>query len=371
MSGWLWFVCFATGAGSQAVVADTIRLKNGRTLEGIVSKETPHEVVIDLGVGSATIPRSSIAQIEYSEEPERAKTREEWQSRYSLYSRYVPPQLQGLINSLRSVEAQREAAIRAERAARREEKVVRSIHASVAADEKHLSALSVVVQRANPTQDPASYNELIHKINALRAGLIVRQQELEQAEERRRKSLETVSEYMRQLFALENQFRDALAQAERDGTDVQSKNCLARVDERIREIRKDLRETAQPVRQEGGAAIVTAIVNDVERGNFILDTGAGVVSLSEDFAKRAGIDLNGAPERELVMADGRHVRARAVVLRSVKVGEAMVEQVPAVVMPMGTRISADGLLGMSFLENFSVNLDPATGKVTFRQFNPK
>lgn len=94
-------------------------------------------------------------------------------------------------------------------------------------------------------------------------------------------------------------------------------------------------------------------------GRFIVDTGATLVTLSQDFARAAG--LSGDRRVLLKTANGTRVAAMGSAAL-IRVGRLTASDVPAVILPetgdgLGPRI--DGLLGMSFLSRFKVEISPA------------
>jgi aspartyl protease family protein len=103
------------------------------------------------------------------------------------------------------------------------------------------------------------------------------------------------------------------------------------------------------------------------RGTFILDTGATFVSLKNSFAQRAGVEID---QESIVrlhtangIADGKRGRAQTVQLRSL-----LAKDVPIVIQaqagPYGEGI--DGLLGMSFLSRFNININAKTVRISPR-----
>ncbi len=58
--------------------ADTIHLKNGNTLEGIIEKETPEAVDVNLGFGSATFLKTEIARVDRSTPDRSQQIWNEW-----------------------------------------------------------------------------------------------------------------------------------------------------------------------------------------------------------------------------------------------------------------------------------------------------
>ena len=105
----------------------------------------------------------------------------------------------------------------------------------------------------------------------------------------------------------------------------------------------------------GGTVIAKAIVNGVV-GSFIIDTGATFVSVSPDFASKAGIPSDGRVIQQLTANGiGHGVLATA---NAVQIGPMKADQVAVLInaAPFGRNL--DGLLGMSFLARFHVTLTP-------------
>ncbi len=83
---------------------------------------------------------------------------------------------------------------------------------------------------------------------------------------------------------------------------------------------------------------------------FMVDTGASVVALSQGEAERIGLDYKKAP-RGLVQTANGQVPVHSVRLSTVRVGEVQVHDVEAVVMPADM---PSVLLGNSFLRRFQL-----------------
>ena len=104
------------------------------------------------------------------------------------------------------------------------------------------------------------------------------------------------------------------------------------------------RETV--LEREGNGHFYThAKVNDAELVHFVVDTGATVVALTVDDAKRLGIPFD--PAEFTVVGEGASglVRGKDVMLKSVEVDGKRVENVRGVILE-GSRLS---LLGQAYL----------------------
>ncbi len=105
------------------------------------------------------------------------------------------------------------------------------------------------------------------------------------------------------------------------------------------------RESAQVRKSADGHYWAEANV-DGKAVRFLVDTGATAVSLTLDDARRLGVDIARLDYRyDVITADGK-ARAASVMLRSVSIAGARVDNVEALVIEKGLTTS---LLGMSYL----------------------
>lgn len=102
-------------------------------------------------------------------------------------------------------------------------------------------------------------------------------------------------------------------------------------------------------------------VNDKATGNFIVDTGATTVALSKSFAEKAGVGAEGL-EVKVRTAAGVRV-ARLASLAKVETQGAKARNVEAAVID---DFGEDGLLGLSFLSRFELQMDPKTRTLTLK-----
>ena len=115
-----------------------------------------------------------------------------------------------------------------------------------------------------------------------------------------------------------------------------------------------------PYESKHGAMLVMVRLNDAVTAPFIVDTGATDVSIPAAVAERAGIHVGPETPRALYKTANGTVSHAQVNVDSIQVGEARVEAVRGSIshsMPIG-------LLGGSFFNNFTFQIDPAAGVIT-------
>lgn len=133
-------------------------------------------------------------------------------------------------------------------------------------------------------------------------------------------------------------------------------------EEQVRQAMEAAPKNAQ-VFQENGQMMVEAIVNKKVSVTLVLDTGATFVLLSHQAAEKLGIKTSGTIDKkdivQCILADGSKISARHVVLETLSVKGAEARNVDAAVLlsDIDDPKLKDGLLGMSFLKNFSFKID--------------
>ncbi len=100
---------------------------------------------------------------------------------------------------------------------------------------------------------------------------------------------------------------------------------------------------------------------------FLLDTGASALQVSKAMAVKLKLKADVAKTVPVMLAGGSYVRGRVVHIREVALGQAKVSHVVAVVLEQDNLGLTDGLLGMSFLENFIFSIDTKKGVLTLER----
>ena len=115
-----------------------------------------------------------------------------------------------------------------------------------------------------------------------------------------------------------------------------------------------------PVERAGTGMIVMVRINGRAVAPFMVDTGASYVLIPKAVADEAGVEV-GRDARTMRFTTANGVVEQAIVtLDSVELGSAQAADVPASISPsMGI-----GLLGLSFLNRFTYQVDAAAGMLT-------
>jgi clan AA aspartic protease (TIGR02281 family) len=114
------------------------------------------------------------------------------------------------------------------------------------------------------------------------------------------------------------------------------------------------------MRRYGNAMLVEALVGSTVRTRLLLDTGAELTVLSTAAARRLALNLENAAVMPLRSASGVFF-APIIKVQSITVGEAMAYDVEVIVHDATPGL--DGLLGMSFLDNFLVTISTSDARL--------
>jgi len=115
-----------------------------------------------------------------------------------------------------------------------------------------------------------------------------------------------------------------------------------------------------PLRRDGNAMLVEALVGGTVRTRLLLDTGAEFTVLSTATARRLALNLGSAAVIPLRSASGVFF-APMIKVQSIAVGAAAAYDVEVIVHDATPGL--DGLLGMSFLDNFLVTISASNEKL--------
>ena len=134
---------------------------------------------------------------------------------------------------------------------------------------------------------------------------------------------------------------------------------------------KQFQKERFPVRGQQNVVTVKAEINGV-RGVFILDTGASYLSVKSAFADRAKIPQSDAMSEITLMTANGQAKAKLSKADKVMLGKLEAVNVPVAIQKVDEKsygAGVDGLLGMSFLSRFEVQM--ANGTIEVRTRRPK
>ena len=120
------------------------------------------------------------------------------------------------------------------------------------------------------------------------------------------------------------------------------------------------REVRVSVARAGTGMVVNVLLDGTVTAPFLVDTGATDVLIPASLAKRLGLQKGPETRSKSYRTANGVVTQATVMLRSVDLGGAVVENVPASISPS----MEIGLLGLSFFNHFTYHIDAAEGVLT-------
>jgi len=303
--------------------ADVVVLKNGNEMEGLVQKADADEVVLDMGFGTTALPRRTVLRIKRSSPQDAEKLRGEHRRKFFDTGRWVPKSCQDLFTRYQEVGRSRETAGDAKK--RRD---------GLTDEEAKLSA------DIGGLEGQARYDAW-KRLQEIQTLLPAAEREMQA--------------YFTKFKALEA----AIPEAKAEGSE-EEREFHARLAESVQEMEKDFNQDAIVSRKAGSHLVVQAVLDGRVPATLMVDTGASLTTISP----RVAAQLTPVPGSEsdglTSMADGRRVKVRMFRVASLEVGRSKEEMVAVAVLPSPGN-GVDGLLGMSFLEHFAVQVDASTG----------
>jgi aspartyl protease family protein len=240
-------------------------------------------------------------------------------------------------------------------------------------------------QLANVT-DVVSNNRIVGELNAI-VGTIdalgeKQKQAVENAKTYRSKCNEVREQFVQTLMDMSRKRDDAFRKWESlaadksmtDAVDMASleigqelilkpSSTLLLADKLFRKYEEAVTSESLLLEKQGGYFWVDVALNNQPVEKMIVDPNASVLSISQDFADRLGIEAKkGDPSVVVNLADGRKIPGKLVKLASVRVGNFTAENVECVIMG-DEAMQARPLLGMSFLSEFRFDLDSAKSEL--------
>jgi|GEM_PF-3476039 len=356
---------------AAAAPADLVRLKNGNTLEGVVKSESDTEVVLEVGFGTMTLPKASVAAIERATAPAAQALQKTWQQKNILHERYTPAGWADMQQELLTLQGRHGAALQAYRRLTDLQQKIKRAEQELRQAEDQEIALNKQLSRSPGTNRGAvkTYNDSVAKLHGLHANVL----ELYNNTEKQLTDLDQcrrdLASYTAAVMAFAERFKGRKQQAAGAEDPQAVAAFLAAVEAQLGAYLAEIKQVRLPFQRDKNRVEVTAKLNGAVEGRLVVDTGASALCISEALAQKLHLARNTA-EVQTTLADGSTRKARAVLLDSVEIEGVRVDHVVTLIMPQSPAPGVDGLLGMSFLMECNIRMDPASGGLSLQRFAP-
>lgn len=360
-------LCLAT-LYPAAAMPDTVKLKNSGALKGIIKNEDASSITLLIGTGTMKIAKTQVESVERASEKENAALESGFRKKAIERGALVPEAFEETSKRLRKlIEERRQTdSIKTSLEKMKEsfgEK--RKKYSSLRAD---FDGLNRKIKDMDPASDVKRYNKYVSQMNMLHTEIESLVDEIDsinlELPERERAYWKAVTNYGNGVGDFRIFFEKKLEELSGRGL-TQDEALYAKItDKTISDIEKGLNRDTVPLTKTAYGMTVKAVLNGGTTCTLAVDTGASTVLISKEVAERIETNPNETIEDvKFTLADGSVIKSKVIIIKSVRIGNSTVYDVPAAVSdnPPGTGI--DGLLGMSFMNNFNIKLDVANERL--------
>ncbi len=388
MAFFRWSVFFV-GLSVMSLHADQVIFKNGRCLDCDITGENVDSVQVSLGAGNMDFPKSEIERLVYAEKD--SEDAHASQRKGKIYSAQNAPQAYaGLAADFRSLISKRKAALDARymttlhdrESAKLREKIkqlgdeIARLKRALATKSEEIAAVQLPDKTPLAPVEIRAYNllvaqkqKLIDEGNVIYSRIAPLEEQYKNAGEkiiaiktRYKTEVQPIVLYQKALNDFLNEYAEARQSIpEHPGESIDE--FFVTLDRFLDRFNHEMSTYKVASEKVGDSTVVHAVVNKSTVGEFVFDTGASIMTISESFAKNLGVDVENLPATKMVLADGSIAKVKSLILGTVAVGEATAANVEACVVPDSPNIREDGLLGMSFLKYFIVGINGTTGEI--------
>lgn len=142
-------------------------------------------------------------------------------------------------------------------------------------------------------------------------------------------------------------------------TEIDAGQIIRAVENRLRDFEKEVFQETIALEVSLSGALFTMVSVNQQSVRMVIDSGATLITLPADAAAELHVVVpDDAPILRMQLANGQQISGRRIVLASVRVGQFEAKDVDAVVLePFAQK--AEPLLGLSYLDRYKFELDPA------------
>lgn len=345
-------------------IADSVKLKNDGTLNGVIKEEDETSITLAIGMGTMKIRKSEIESIRKAGEKENDAMESGFRKKGIERGTFVPPGMEDLAQKLREVFGGRKSVDNAQHR-------MDSLKEEIEADSKKFKSLRANFETKNsqirgmdPKSDVLRYNKLITELNMTSVELSTLSEELDKLNPRlpeyQRDYWKAITDYGNDIGDFRLYLEKQAAETKKRGMTDDESLYLETVRKSLAELEKDLIKDTVAVSKSKYGMTVKAVLNGEVTCLLVVDTGAAVVAISKKIAGRLEINPDDSVEDvQFTLADGSLIKSKVIRIKSVTVGNSTVYDVAAAVIDNPPGPGIDGLLGMSFLNNFNIKMDIA------------
>lgn len=363
------FLCFLVFIPTLAF-SDMVYLKNENAIEGIIEKEDGAKITLNIGYGKITLDKKDIEYIYRYNPAEQDALRKNWSYLYFMRPEFIPRSLKDLAQDFNNLDNLRDLAKESKKASDKTKTEIENLENELEKLNANLVSISKKLVRLKPEDNLAQYNSFVDEFNSLLAKIRLAEYNKGMLWKQIVTLDQKISEYINDFSLLKKRFKEMRSVLE-GGLKEKDRYFFEAVNNKLDEMGSDFTRHTIDYHRYGLSIVVDCLLNGSVKANLILDTGSTLVVISKNIADKLGIDMSKRESSILItLADGRKAKASTVILERMKVKDVELKNVQAAVLENSEASEEDGLLGMSFLENFLVSIDVKGNRLILEEFNP-
>lgn len=365
------FLAFALAIAPSilpAARADTIHLKNKGVLKGVIKAEDAVRITLAIGTGTMKISKEEIESIERASENENAAIESGARRKAIERGALVPEPFEDTAKQLRMLVSERKTADDAKKRLEEAKETIAARRKKYKNLGSSFTEINGKVAGMDPQSDIRKYNKSITEMNALSAEISSIAEDLNalspKIPEYERDYWKAITDYGNDVGNFRLSFEIKVDGMKKRGISDEESLYAEIAGKAISEIEKGLNRDSVSLTKTANGMTVKAVLNGSTTCLLAVDTGASIVVISGEIAKKIETNPNETIEDvKFTLADGSMTKSDVIIIKSIRVGNSIAYNVPAAVTDNPPGHGIDGLLGMSFLSNFNIKMDVANEKL--------
>ena len=352
----------------SAAHADTVYLKNKGVLKGVIKAEDSLHITLAIGTGTMKISRDQIESIEKASEKENAAIESSARKKAIERGTLVPEAFEDTSKQLKALVSARKAADDAKERLDEAKETLTAKKKKYKNLRSKFDDINKKVGEMDPQSDVRKYNQRITEMNALNTEVAAVVEDLNalspKIPEYERAYWKAITEYGNDAGNFRLAFEKKVADIKERGISDEESLYAGIAGKAISEIEKGLNRDSVSLTKTSNGMTVKAVLNGSTSCLLAVDTGASMVVISKEMAKKIETNPNETIEDvNFTLADGSMTKSDVIIVKSIRVGNSTAYNVPVAVADNPPGQGIDGLLGMSFLGNFNIKMDVANEKL--------
>ncbi len=347
--------------------ADKVILKNDKEVVGIIVDKNKDRVKIDLGFGKTELQSDKIKKIIIANKEENQKIKEKWQKKYKLNQRFVPKNLTSLVNVFKTFITLNQDQEKYKNQINLYKTEINELKLKINNNDSDYARDLKIFKKTNYRSDPDKYLSLHKSIEEKRNLHIF----LTKRKNHRYFQIDSLKRKIDFTESLKFQKEKAvvLEIKKLKNLNKNEKDYLKKIEQKFKNLKYGKDAIYLNINSSYGNCIVVDVLINNHKASLVFDTGASLVVLTKEFARKIGLNYSKNKIIKMTIADGREIDTYHTRLKTVSIKNVEEKNVEATILAKPQMSKVDGLLGMSFLKFFDIKVNRKTNQLILRKIH--